>query len=431
MKKAERIILVGAQWGDEGKGRITDLLAEQADVVVRFSGGPNAGHTVIVGDKEYNLHLIPSGILYPSKDNVVGNGVVLHPPSFLKEMEELKADGISLDRLFISANAHVILPTHMLLDRLQEEARGGAQIGTTRKGIGPAYSDKIARRGVRLADMMDETMFRLALERNLATTNLMLEGMYGHAPVSVEEILEEYLPLAERLRPHVVDTTLLLDKALKADKSLLFEGAQGTLLDIDHGSYPFVTSSNPTSGGVCTGTGVGPTLITEVVGIAKAYLTRVGAGPFPSELDNEIGVALQTKGGEIGVTTGRIRRCGWLDIPLLRHAIRVNGLTQIVLTKLDVLSGFDTIRLCTHYKLGDTVVQDIPYGAQWEQLEPVYEECSGWNEDLSDIRDWDQLPLNARRYVERIEELCERKISIVSIGPKRSQDIRRFGSFLA
>lgn len=419
-------ILLGAQWGDEGKGRVTDLLASNAGVIARFSGGMNAGHTVIVGKEQFELHLIPSGILHSDKKNIVGNGTVVHPPSLVGEMEGLEARGLSMNNLFISDAAHVVMPYHLLLDRLEEERKGDQKIGTTKKGIGPAYTDKTARRGIRMGDLLDVEEFRLKLERNLAYTNLLLTEIYKSEPVSADAIIEEYQPYIERLRPHIVDTALLLDQARRNGVEILFEGAQGTLLDLDHGTYPFVTSSNPTAGGVCTGCGIGPSRIDSVIGVAKAYLTRVGAGPFPTELHDDIGNKLQTKGNEIGVTTGRARRCGWFDVPMARFSARINGLTHLALTKLDVLSGFSTLSICTHYTLDGEEVHELPTNARkLEKLVPVYEEMPGWDEDISSARHFDELPQAAKDYVNKLEELCEVPIALICIGPGREQAILR------
>ena len=399
-------IVVGAQWGDEGKGKITDMLAETADLVVRYGGGNNAGHTVIVGDVKFELHLIPSGILYEDKKSVLGGGVVIDPEAMVEEMEGLEERGISLANLYISETAHVILPYHRMLDALEEKRKGDSKIGTTGKGIGPCYTDKTARRGIRIADMMDEGRFRAKLEKALDYHNELLEKVYDAKKLDADEIVKEYQPYIEKLRPYVTNTSLLLNEAHKNNKKIFFEGAQGTLLDIDYGTYPFVTSSNPTAGGVCTGTGMGPTTIDDVIGVTKAYLTRVGAGPFPTELDNEWGEFLRDKGHEFGVTTGRPRRCGWLDIPILKHAVRVNGLTEIALTKIDVLTGIDEIKVCTAYQHGEEVVEEFPPYLESEiPYEPIYETWPGWEEDITNIRKYENLPENAQNYIERIEDL--------------------------
>ncbi|MCB9640615.1 MAG: adenylosuccinate synthase [Myxococcales bacterium] len=425
MTQHNTTVLLGAQWGDEGKGRITDLLAEDADVVVRFSGGHNAGHTIRVGEEKFELHLIPSGILHAEKRNILASGMVISPEALLKEMDGLVSRGLSMDRLFVSARAHVILPYHATLDRLEEERQGAGQIGTTLKGIGPAYTDKVARRGVRMADLLHEDILRKRLEGGLAYTNRLLQGVYGADPVSLDEMMAYIRPFAERLRPYIKDTEALLFARYQAGDKILFEGAQGTLLDLDVGTYPFVTSSYPTAGGVCLGSGLGPANIHEVIGVAKAYVTRVGAGPFPTELLDETGERLRQVGHEFGVTTGRPRRCGWMDLPLLRYAAQVNGLTQLVITKLDVLSGMKTLRLCTHYLLdGERLELPPPCIELWDQLEPVFEEMPGWDEDLHKARQLSELPEAAQHYLKRIEEAIGVPITLVSVGPERSQALR-------
>ncbi|HAA56550.1 MAG TPA: adenylosuccinate synthase [Myxococcales bacterium] len=427
VRQGKATVLVGSQWGDEGKGRITDMLAENADVVARFSGGPNAGHTVIVGDEKYELHLIPSGILHPEKQNIIGNGTVVYPPAIVKELEGLKNRGIQTHNLFLSENAHVIMPYHLQLDRLEEERKGDDSIGTTKKGIGPTYTDKVARRGIRIGDMLDLAFFTEKVDENLAYANAYIQHNFPEEPLlTTNDIVEEYKPLIEVLRPHVADTSLMLDQARKEGKVILFEGAQGTLLDLDHGTYPFVTSSNPTAGAVCTGCGFGPAHIDEVIGIIKAYTTRVGHGPFPTELEDETGEQLRQKGHEFGVTTQRARRCGWFDIPIMKFAIRVNGLTQLALTKLDVLTGFETIKVCTHYEVNGERIEHLPTnGKLLKDAVPVYKDVPGWTEDLTDVRTFDDLPKAARDYVLMLEEIAEIPISIVSVGPKRVQAVLR------
>ena len=417
-------IVVGTQWGDEGKGKVTDMLASTADVVVRFGGGNNAGHTVIVDDEKFELHIIPSGILYPEKTCVIGNGVVIDPVVLVEEMEGLEKRGISLDNLYISETAHVIMPYHRFLDGLEEKRKGDDKLGTTGKGIGPTYTDKVSRKGIRVIDLLDEDRFRKKLEKNLEYKNILLEKIYNEEPFSVEEIIEEYKPSIEKIRSHVKNTSLLLNEKIKENKKIFFEGAQGTLLDIDYGTYPYVTSSNPTAGGVCTGTGVGPVKIDDVIGVAKGYITRVGEGPFPTELKGEIGEKLREKGNEFGVTTGRPRRCGWLDIPVLKHAVRVNGLTEIVLTKIDILSGFEEIKVCTGYKNGGKVLKEFPANFEiLEDYEPIYESFEGWDEDISKIREYENLPENTKKYIEKIEEMVNTRISIIGIGPGREEAI--------
>ncbi|MGB4176607.1 MAG: adenylosuccinate synthase [Halanaerobiales bacterium] len=419
-------ILVGAQWGDEAKGKVTDLLARTADVIVRFGGGNNAGHTVIVGDQKFELHLIPSGILYEEKINIIGNGVVLDPAALVKEMQMLEERGISLDNFFISEIAHVIMPYHRLLDKLEEERKGAGKIGTTGKGIGPAYTDKVARRGIRLVDTLDKDRFYRRLTEALDYQNLLLEKIYGVEALKAEEIMEEYQEYIDIIRKHVTDTTLLLDQARKEGKEIFFEGAQGTLLDVDYGTYPYVTSSNPTAGGVCTGTGFGPVGIDAVIGVTKAYITRVGEGPFPTELKNKIGDELREKGHEYGVTTGRPRRCGWFDIPIIKHAIRVNGLTELALTKLDVLSGMEELKVCVGYKYKGEIFQEFPLEQETlSGCEPVYESMAGWTEDIIGLANYEDLPEAARAYIEYIEKAGGVPVKIIGTGPEREQVIIR------
>ncbi|MCC3144681.1 adenylosuccinate synthase [Halanaerobium sp. Z-7514] len=419
-------IVVGAQWGDEGKGKITDMLAKTADLVVRYGGGNNAGHTVIVGDKKFELHLIPSGILYEDKKSVLGGGVVIDPEAMVEEMEGLEKRNISLANLYISETAHVIMPYHKKLDALEEKRKGDDKIGTTGKGIGPCYTDKTARRGIRIADLLEEGRLRAKLEKALDYHNVILKNVYNAQELKAEEIIKSLKPYIEKLRPYITNTSLLLNQAHQANKKIFFEGAQGTLLDIDYGTYPFVTSSNPTAGGVCTGTGMGPTTIDDVIGVTKAYLTRVGAGPFPTELKDKWGEFLRDKGHEYGVTTGRPRRCGWLDIPILKHAVRVNGLTEIALTKIDVLSGLKEIKLCTAYQHGDKQVEEFPPYLESElPYEPIYESWPAWDEDISGCRTYEELPPNAQKYIERIEELVGVPAKIISVGPGRKEAIIR------
>ncbi len=413
-------IVVGAQWGDEGKGKVTDKLAETADYVVRFSGGNNAGHTVIVEDDKYELHLIPSSILYPNKKSVIGNGVVIDPIALISEMEGLKKRGLSFDNFHISEQAHVVMPYHKEFDGLEEKRKGDNKIGTTKKGIGPAYTDKVARRGIRICDLIHEDRFMRKLDNILEYKNLILNKVYKEEKLSYNDILEQYLGTAEKLKPYVTDTSKLLDEAYKKDKNIFFEGAQGTLLDIDYGSYPYVTSSNPTAGGVCTGSGFGPTKIDDIIGVAKAYLTRVGAGPFPTELFNEMGTFLQEKGHEYGVTTGRARRCGWLDLPLLKYAVRVNGLTELVLTKVDVLSGLDQIKVCTSYKKETCNISQA--GLQSDN-EPIYKTFPGWDKDIKGIQKFNELPSEAQKFIYMIEDEIEIPITVIGTGPEREDVI--------
>lgn len=419
-------VVVGAQWGDEGKGKITDVLSEGADVVVRFQGGNNAGHTIVVGDERFALTLIPSGVLYPQVTPVIGNGCVVDPAVLLDEMAALEERGIDSSRVRVSANAHVIMPYHRKLDGLMERFLGNHQIGTTKRGIGPAYMDKFSRHGIRIQDMFDPKIFRQKVGIALKDKNKQLVRVYNQLEMDPEPIIDGYLEYAERLRPHVTDASLLVWQAIRDDKTVILEGAQGTLLDIDHGTYPFVTSSNSTAGGACTGTGVGPKDIDAVVGVTKAYISRVGSGPFPTELDNEVGEQMVQIGGEFGTVTGRRRRCGWLDGPALRYAVRVNGLTEIALTKLDILSSFDTLKVAVAYDSLGTRYDEFPRQQRvLYNCLPVYDELGGWNEDISGIRAYDDLPKEARQYVEYVEEMAGTPIKTVSVGPARAATLVR------
>ena len=419
-------ILVGTQWGDEGKGKVTDLLARDFDFVVRFQGGNNAGHTVIHGTTELALHLIPSGIMYDGVTPVIGNGVVIDPRVLTEEMAGLESQGISTKRLLISGNAHVIMPYHIVLDGASEQRLGTNKIGTTKRGIGPCYQDKYTRIGIRIQDLLDAKIFREKVEAAVAEKNEILRDIYSMPLLSADEIVEEYLQYAAVIRPHVVDCSHLLNQALDAGKRVLFEGAQATQLDIDHGTYPFVTSSNCTAGGAMTGTGVGPTKVERVIGIAKAYLTRVGSGPFPTELFDADGETLGEAGHEVGVTTGRKRRCGWFDAVVARYAVEVNGLTDIALTKLDVLGALDRIKICTAYEADGRTYDHVPeQQTAFHHAKPVFEEMASWEGDISGCRNFDELPAEARAYVERLEELCGAPISIVTVGPERDQTIFR------
>ncbi|MDO8964481.1 MAG: adenylosuccinate synthase [Coriobacteriia bacterium] len=423
------IVLVGAQWGDEGKGKITDLLADDMDFVVRFQGGNNAGHTIVHGGRTLKLHLIPSGIMYPHITPIIGNGVVIDPKVMLEEIDRLEADGITTHRLLVSSNAHLIMPYHRDLDGASEKRLGSNEIGTTRRGIGPAYMDKASRLGIRVQDLTDEHILRKKLEAALAEKNDLLEKIYGLPTYTVEEILEEYMGYAERIRPMITDTSHVINRALRSDQWVFFEGAQGTLLDIDHGTYPFVTSSSPTAGGACTGAGVGPKSIDRVFGIAKAYITRVGSGPFPTELDNEpggIGELLTTVGGEYGTTTGRQRRCGWYDSVIVRYAVQINGLTDLVITKLDVLSELDTIKVCVAYEYEGRRFNELPsHQTAFHHAKPVYEELPGWRTDITGCRTFEELPKEARDYIAFLEDLAEVPVSIIAVGPSREQTIMR------
>ncbi len=419
-------VILGAQWGDEGKGKITDLLSETADVVVRYQGGNNAGHTIVIGEEKFALSLIPSGVLYPSVIPVIGNGCVVDPKVLLEEMDTLKRRGIDPSRVLVSGNAHLIMPYHRKLDMVIERYLGDAMIGTTKRGIGPAYMDKYSRFGIRVQDLFDPKIFREKLQVILKDKNRLLVKVYNQLPLGLDDIYNEYLGYAERLADHVADASLVVWNAIKDGKNVLFEGAQGTLLDIDHGTYPFVTSSNPTAGGASVGSGIGPTSLDNVIGVAKAYISRVGTGPFPTELDDEVGARLIEIGGEYGTVTGRRRRCGWLDGVALRYAVRINGLTEIVLTKLDVLSHFDTIKIATSYRSGDDVFTEMPRQQRvLHACTPEYEEHPGWGDDISHMTSFDQLPAAARSYVERIEEIAGVPITIVGVGPSRAATLKR------
>lgn len=418
------IVVVGAQWGDEGKGKITDLLAERADAVVRFQGGNNAGHTIVHDGVTYKLHLMPSGILHPGKLCVIGNGVVIDPKILTDELDDLRRREIDTGALRISANAHLIMPYHMLLDHAGEIKLGKLQIGTTRRGIGPCYMDKFARIGIRVIDLLDREEFLAKLERNLSEKNPLLEKVYGVKGFTAEEIAGPYLAYAERIRPFVADTMTIINEAIEAGRNVLFEGAQGTLLDIDFGTYPYVTSSHPVAAGACIGAGVGPNKIDRIIGVVKAYTSRVGDGPFPTEQLNETGDWIRERGHEYGTTTGRPRRVGWIDTVILRYARRVSGLTGLAVTRLDILGGLPSLKICTAYKSGDQVLKDFPAGIKaLAACEPVYEELPGWTEDISKIERYEDLPEAARRYLKRIEELTGVKIAILSISPDRANTI--------
>lgn len=419
-------VIIGAQWGDEGKGRITDLLAQDADLIIRYQGGSNAGHTVIRDEDQFELHLIPAGILYPEKESLIGCGVMLDPLLLIKEMDSLLERGIDLKGLKISAQAHLILPYHPLLDRLQEEGLT-AQIGTTKRGIGPGYVDKVARQGIRLNHLYHPKEFRSLLKENLTRVQALLSSFYRYEEeLSFESIFQEYMECAERLKPHLVENMpLFIANRVKDGKKILLEGAQGCLLDLDHGTYPYVTSSNPGIGGAFTGSGLAPTLIQEILGVVKAYQTRVGEGPFPTELLDEEGDLLREKGREYGVTTGRPRRCGWLDLPLLRHAIRVNGFTSLIITKLDVLSGLERIRVCTAYhRHGEIYREAIPDPLFLKDVKPIYQDLSSWKEPLTQVRDLASLPLEAKDFLDFIKGETRQRISLISVGAKRRQIVR-------
>jgi len=419
------IIVIGAQWGDEGKGKVVDLVTPCADVVVRYQGGNNAGHTVVVGKEKFVLQTIPSGILHPGGRCVIGCGVVVDPASLIQEMESLVRRGVSLDgNLYISKNAHLIMPYHPALERASESKAGRRRIGTTGKGVGPAYADKAARIGIRMADLLDEALFREKLEANVFQTNRLLREIYDEETFTVESILGPYMRYAGWLAPYITDTALLLSRWIDAGGSVLFEGAQGTMLDIDHGTYPFITSSSTTAGGACTGTGIPPTKIDGIIGIAKAYCTRVGGGPFPTELTGDVAEQLATRGNEFGSVTGRPRRCGWADAVALRYAARINGFDTIALTKLDVLDACETVKVCVGYRYRGEVLTDFPEEERiWHEAEPMYEEMSGWLSETHGLTDYAALPSKAREYLDRLSELVGVPFSLVSTGAGRTETI--------
>lgn len=420
------VALVGAQWGDEGKGKYIDILASSADYVVRATGGSNAGHTVVRGGKTYKLHLIPSGILYPNTVNIIGNGVVIDPKTVLEEMDSLAAQGVAFDNLLIDLRAHVVLPYHRVFDELAELAKGDAAIGTTKRGIGPCYADKCDRIGIRMIDLIDPDVFAKKLKSNLELKNKIITSVYGGKALDYDAILNEYSEYAKRLTPFCCDTGAILYNAIKEDKRIIFEGAQGTLLDLDSGTYPFVTSSHPITGGFCAGAGVGPTAIKECLGIAKSYTTRVGAGPFPTELNDEVGKHLLDVGHEYGVTTGRARRCGWLDTVILRLAVRINGLTALAINKLDPLTGLPKLKIATHYIRNGKTVTDFPADiSQLEDCVPVYEEFEGWTQDITSARSFAELPKAAQTYIKAIEKLSGCPVTMIGVGPDREQNIIR------
>ncbi len=418
-------IIVGAQWGDEGKGKIVDMLSEKIDIVARYQGGANAGHTVVIGDKTYVLHLIPSGIFQKNVKCVIGNGVVIDPAALMDEIAMIRSFGIKIEgRLFISHNAHLIMPYHKLLDNIREQ--GAQKIGTTGRGIGPAYIDKYMRAGIRVVDLLDRNVLREKLTRNIEEKNQILSKVYGKTEIDVDKIVEEYQKFDSLIDPYVTDTATFLNDALKKGKRILAEGAQGALLDVDHGTYPYVTSSNPTSGGACTGLGIPPTSVKAIIGIVKAYSTRVGNGPFPTELKETTGESLRSIGHEFGATTGRPRRCGWLDMVSLKYSMMVNGISEIALTKLDVLDSFDEIKICVAYKKDGKVLKSFPTDVQTlENIEPVYKTYKGWNETITGVKTWKKLPKRTRDYVETIEKLSGVRVSIVSVGARRDQTIVR------
>jgi adenylosuccinate synthase len=418
------IVLLGAQWGDEGKGKATDLLGDKVKYVVRYQGGNNAGHTVVIGKEKYALHLLPSGILTPTCTPVIGNGVVIDPAVLLEEIRGLNERGVDTSKLKISTNAHLITPYHRTIDKVTERFLGKSKIGTTGRGIGPSYADKINRIGIRVQDLFDEPILRKKLEGALRDKNQVLIKVFNRKGIEVEEVLAEYLGYAQALRPYIVDTSLLLNEALSRGEVVLLEGSQGTLLDVDHGTYPFVTSSNPTAGGASTGSGIGPTKITRVIGIVKAYTTRVGSGPFPTELFDEDGEKLRSVGGEFGTTTGRSRRTGWYDALIARYAVRINGLTDFFLTKLDVLTGWEKIPVCVAYEIDGKRVEELPASqTEFHHAKPIYEYLPGWSEDISKARSLNELPKNARDYVKFLEEISGAPMSAIGVGPGRDETI--------
>ncbi len=418
------VIVIGAQWGDEGKGKITDLLSRSADVVVRSQGGVNAGHTIVVQGQTFKLHLIPSGILYPDTECIIGSGTVIDPKVLLEELEQLHTLKVATENLFISQTAHVTMPYHRLFDQASEERRGKKKIGTTGRGIGPTYADKSERTGIRVVDLMNSDELKEKLEWTINYKNVILEKLYNLEPLDPQVVIEEYLDYAEQLRPHVVDSSLKIYEAIQQRKNILFEGAQGTLLDLDHGTYPYVTSSNPIAGGACVGAGIGPTVIDRVIGVAKAYTTRVGEGPFPTELHEEIGQLLGDRGAEFGTTTGRRRRCGWFDAVIGRYAVRVNGLDCLAITKLDVLDELAEIKVCVAYELDGQTCHNFPNNAsQFARCTPIYETLPGWQQSTQDCRSLEDLPKEALDYLKFLAELMEVSIAIVSLGAGREQTI--------
>ena len=417
------IVLLGAQWGDEGKGKATDILGDRVRYVVRYQGGNNAGHTVVIGDQKYALHLLPSGILTPTCIPVIGNGVVIDPAVLLEEIRGLNERGVDTSNLKISTNAHLITPYHRTIDKVSERFLGKSKIGTTGRGIGPAYADKINRIGIRIQDLFDPSILRQKIEGALRDKNQVLIKVFNRKGIEIDEVLKEYLEYAEILRPYVTDTSLLLNQALKGE-TVLLEGSQGTLLDVDHGTYPFVTSSNPTAGGASTGSGIGPTRISRVIGIVKAYTTRVGSGPFPTELFDDDGEKIRSIGGEFGTTTGRSRRTGWYDAPIARYAVRINGLTDFFLTKLDVLTGWEKIPVCVAYEIDGKRVEEVPSSqSDFHHAKPIYEYLSGWSEDISKARTLTDLPVNAQKYVKFLEEISGAPMSAIGVGPGRDETI--------
>ncbi|MBE6903982.1 MAG: adenylosuccinate synthase [Ruminococcaceae bacterium] len=419
-------VVVGSQWGDEGKGKIIDILASRADVVIRSQGGNNAGHTVEANGKVYKLHLIPSGILYPETLCLIGSGVVIDPKVILQEIDGLKANGYSCENLRIDPRAHVIMPYHIELDGLYEASRGASDIGTTKRGIGPCYMDKAERTGIRMCDLIDEKVFKVKAKEMFEIKNKLITGFLGAEPIDYADLIDEYAEYGKRLKKYIADCSVITYEANKQGKNILFEGAQGTLLDLDMGTYPYVTSSHPLSAGACIGTGVGPTMIEEVIGVAKAYTTRVGKGPFPTELEDETGDLIRNRGNEFGTTTGRPRRCGWFDAVIMRHAVRTNGLTSIALNKMDTLSGIHPLKVCVAYKCGEKIYNNFPTNLEeLAKCTPQFVELEGFDGDLSACKSFDELPQKAKDYIKKIEELVECKVSMVGVGPARDQNLER------
>lgn len=420
------LAIIGCQWGDEGKGRIVDLLSNKVDMVVRFQGGDNAGHTVVKGNDEFKLHLIPSGILYPEVICVIGNGVVLNPEVLIEELDDLESKGINTDNLRISSNAHLVMPYHIILDKAGEHRLGKSKIGTTHKGIGPVYADKALRMGIRTQDLKDLKIFKTKLEESLKLNNKIIKRIYGLDPLDMDEVFDKYRQYGKRISRYIIDTTSLVSEALDNNKKVMFEGAQGTMLDIDHGTYPYVTSSSTIAGGVCVGAGIGPSRLDEILGVVKAYTTRVGSGPFPTEDISKIGDYLREKGYEYGTTTGRPRRCGWLDAVILKYSIMINSIDSIALTKLDILSGLKKVKICTGYKYDGKVYDHMPcHQTVLHKCTPVYEEYRGWSEDISGIKNFEDLPRQARNYIKNIEKIAKVAVSMVSVGAERSKIIMR------
>ncbi len=424
------IVIVGMQWGDEGKGKIIDVLTEGADIVIRYQGGHNAGHTVVINNEKFILHLIPSGILHSEKLCIIGNGVVIDPEALINEMEGLRKRGVRVDNnLIISKTAHIIMPYHVILDNISEKT-GKTKIGTTGRGIGPAYTFKAQRTGIRMCDLIEPGYFKGRLKDNLIEVNFLLKNRYGLDTINFDDVYQRYMGYADILKPYIKDTEIIINDAIDKKKNILLEGAQGTLLDVDHGTYPYVTSSNPVAGGACIGAGIGPTKITGVYGVVKAYTTRVGEGPFPTELKDSLGDRLRERGGEYGATTGRPRRCGWLDMVTLRHSVMVNGVNGIIITKLDILDGIDKIKICTAYRYRGEIIESMPKDFMTlSGCEPVYMEMDGWNDVTTGIRDYSDLPMNAKRYLETIEEMLGVPVVMISTGQKREQMIEKMKIF--